>query len=65
MRNTGVLGNNIGCDEQASDTITMTAIFQFEQELSDWQDSLAQKLRPCSAGDLLQLAGTDEQDTTV
>ncbi|XEV02970.1 hypothetical protein FSHL1_008257 [Fusarium sambucinum] len=62
---TALYGNNLGCDEQASDTITMTAIIQFEQELSDWQDNLPQQLRLCSADELSHLTGTEAQNTTV
>ncbi|KAG8352663.1 hypothetical protein FVEN_g9299 [Fusarium venenatum] len=62
---TALYGNNLGCDEQASDTITMTAIIQFEQELSDWQDKLPQQLRPCSADELAHRTDTEAQDTTV
>lgn len=43
----------------------MTAIIEFEQELSDWQGSLPVQLRPCNADELLQLTDTEAQDTTI
>ncbi|KAM0208735.1 hypothetical protein ACHAQD_011486 [Fusarium lateritium] len=33
-------GSNLGCEDQASDTVTITTIIQFGQELSDWQHNL-------------------------
>lgn len=62
---TTLYGNNLGCDTQVSDTSTMTAIIEFEQELSDWQGSLPVQLRPCSADELLQLTDVEAQDTTI
>ena len=43
----------------------MTAIIEFEQELSEWQGSLPVQLRPCDADELLQLTDTEAQDTTI
>lgn len=43
----------------------MTAIVEFEQELSDWQGSLAVQLRPCSADELLQFTDIEAQNTTI
>ncbi|KAF5579854.1 hypothetical protein FPCIR_10919 [Fusarium pseudocircinatum] len=37
-------GSNLGCEDQSSDTATMTSMIQFGQELSDWQNSLPQQL---------------------
>ncbi|KAF4335206.1 hypothetical protein FBEOM_10950 [Fusarium beomiforme] len=45
-------GNNLGCEDQASDTVTMTSIIQFGQELSDWQHSLPQNMTLRSVDDI-------------
>lgn len=53
-------GNNLGCEDQASDTVIMTSIIQFGQEISDWQQSLPQNMTLRSVEALPQ--NTDEDD---
>ncbi|QPC78149.1 hypothetical protein HYE68_008901 [Fusarium pseudograminearum] len=55
-------GSNLGCEDQASDTSTMTYIIQFEQELTDWQNSLPHRLSLHSANELAQ---ADMHDSTI
>ncbi|CAG1962429.1 unnamed protein product [Fusarium graminearum] len=55
-------GSNLGCEDQASDTSTMTYIIQFEQELTDWQNSLPHRLSLRSANEVAQ---ADMHDSTI
>ncbi|PTD04758.1 hypothetical protein FCULG_00000093, partial [Fusarium culmorum] len=55
-------GSNLGCEDQASDTSTMTYIIQFEQELTDWQNSVPHRLSLHSANEVAQ---TDMHDSTI
>ncbi|GKU10880.1 hypothetical protein FLAG1_10192 [Fusarium langsethiae] len=47
-------GNNLGCEDQTSDTVIMTSIIHFGQELSDWQHSLPQDMTLRSVEELPQ-----------
>ncbi|KAF5235599.1 hypothetical protein FAUST_6967 [Fusarium austroamericanum] len=55
-------GSNLGCEDQASDTSTMTYIIQFEQELTDWQNTLPHRLSLHSANEVAQ---ADMHDSTI
>ncbi|VTO81501.1 unnamed protein product [Fusarium graminearum] len=55
-------GSNLGCEDQASDTSTMTYIIQFEQELTDWQNSLPHRLSLRSTNEVAQ---ADMHDSTI
>ncbi|RGP72628.1 hypothetical protein FLONG3_6636 [Fusarium longipes] len=56
-------GNNLGCDDQASNTVTMTSIIQLGQELSDWQHNLPQDMAIRSVDDMLQISSEDVNDS--
>ncbi|EMT69337.1 hypothetical protein FOC4_g10001291, partial [Fusarium odoratissimum] len=55
-------GSNLGCEDQSSDTATMTSMIQFGQELSDWQNSLPQHLGLRSVDNMPQDANEDVHD---
>ncbi|KAF4965570.1 hypothetical protein FSARC_6655 [Fusarium sarcochroum] len=56
-------GSNLGCDDQTSETTTMTSIIQLGQELADWQVSLPTQLGLYSVCDLPH--DTEIQNPTV
>ncbi|EEU34766.1 uncharacterized protein NECHADRAFT_44681, partial [Fusarium vanettenii 77-13-4] len=49
---TTLYGSNLGCDEQPTETVTMTSIIQFGQELTEWQHNLPPQLALRSSTDL-------------
>ncbi|RTE73557.1 hypothetical protein BHE90_012026 [Fusarium euwallaceae] len=49
---TTLYGSNLGCDEQLSETVTVTSIIQFGQELTDWQNNLPPNLALHVSADL-------------
>ncbi|KAJ3460853.1 hypothetical protein MRS44_011720 [Fusarium solani] len=49
---TTLYGSNLGCDEQPTETVTVTSIIQFGQELTDWQNNLPPQLSLRSSADL-------------
>lgn len=55
-------GSNLGCEDQSSDTATMTSMIQFGQELSDWQNSLPQHLGLRSVDNMPDNADENIQD---
>ncbi|WZH39126.1 Zn2-C6 fungal-type domain-containing protein [Fusarium acuminatum] len=58
-------GSNLGCEDHASDTSTMTSIIQFGQELTDWQNSLPHHLSLRSADELPQFSEADMHNSTI
>lgn len=58
-------GSNLGCEDQSSDTSTMTSIIQFGQELTDWQNSLPHHLSLHSADGLPQFSEADMHNSTI
>lgn len=58
-------GSNLGCDDHASDTSTMTSIIQFGQELTDWQNSLPHHLSLRGADGLPQFSEADMHNSTI
>ncbi|KAJ4258405.1 hypothetical protein NW757_002971 [Fusarium falciforme] len=49
---TTLYGSNLGCDEQPTETVTVTSIIQFGQELTDWQNNLPPQLALRISADL-------------
>ncbi|RSL38136.1 hypothetical protein CEP53_015143 [Fusarium sp. AF-6] len=60
---TTLYGSNLGCDEQQSETVTVTSIIQFGQELTDWQNNLPPQLALRVSADL-PLEGEIQDPTT-